>query len=181
MLLKFKEPINIVKMHCSVKSNYMNLKNTYLSHLFCIVLLLMSYIFIGCNYTTNQTAAIYTRDTTTIINDYDTAYIGTPLADTVMQHNKETFVIYGCAYCHGLYLTPVGEAADLRKSNIVGADVNGNLIGKILHNGIPLTAKSSPMPQYADLNEEDIRAISAYIHYAREEANKLMTDTNKIK
>ena len=74
-----------------------------------------------------------------------------------MQHNKETFVIYGCAYCHGLYLTPVGEAADLRKSNIVGADVNGNLIGKILHNGIPLTAKSSPMPQYSDLNDEDIR------------------------
>ena len=110
-----------------------------------------------------------------------TAYIGTLLADTVMQHNKETFVIYGCAYCHGLYLTPVGEAADLRKSNIVGADVNGNLIGKILHNGIPLTAKSSPMPQYSDLNDEDIRAISAYIHYARNEANKALGDSMTIK
>ena len=155
----------------------MNTKNKYSYKLLCIALMLLTYIFIGCNSTTNQTVAIYTRDTTTIVNDYDTAYIGTPLADTVMQHNKETFVIYGCAYCHGLYLTPVGEAADLRKSNIVGADVNGNLIGQILHNGIPLTAKSSPMPQYSDLNEDDIRAISAYIHYAREEANKASIDT----
>ncbi|HMD82535.1 MAG TPA: hypothetical protein VKE92_14565, partial [Anaerolineales bacterium] len=87
------------------------------------------------------------------IADYDSAYIGRPLPDPIMQHNKETFVLYGCAYCHGMYLKPVGEAADLRKSLMVGADINGNLIGAILRAGIPQTPKSSPMPQFADLSD----------------------------
>jgi hypothetical protein len=34
-----------------------------------------------------------------------------------------------------------GEAADLLHSGLVGADVDGNLIGAILKNGIPQTAK----------------------------------------
>ncbi|MEZ4698945.1 MAG: c-type cytochrome [Rhodothermales bacterium] len=100
---------------------------------------------------------------------YDQAYIGDPLPDPLMQHNKETFVLYGCAYCHGLYLKPVGEAADLRISPVVGADVDANLISPILRNGIPQTPKSSPMPQFSDLSESEIRAIAAYIHYARAE------------
>ncbi|MFM8588451.1 MAG: hypothetical protein ACKOBX_08930 [Bacteroidota bacterium] len=102
-----------------------------------IILLLSSFVYTGCKDNSKQMQVATTIDTTKIIDDYDTAYVGIPLSDSIMQHNKETFVIYGCAYCHGLYLTPVGEAADLRKSTIVGADVNGNLIGKILRNGIP--------------------------------------------
>lgn len=105
------------------------------------------------------------------IDDYDSAYIGKPLADPIMQHNKEMFVLYGCAYCHGLYLKPVGEAADLRKSAIVGADVNANLIGPILRAGIPQTPKSSPMPQFSDLSDQEIRSITAYIHYCRANEN----------
>ena len=155
--------------------------NTIIYTLPIAILLFSSYVFTGCKDITKQTQAVYTTDTTKIIEDYDTAYVGVPLADAKMQHNKETFVIYGCAYCHGLYLTPVGEAADLRKSTIVGADVNGNLIGKILRNGIPLTAKSSPMPQYSDLKEEEIKAISAYIHYAREIANRASSDSMALK
>lgn len=144
-------------------------------------ILLVSFVSTGCNNNSKQSLITTTIDTTKIIEDYDTAYVGIPLSDTIMQHNKETFVIYGCAYCHGLYLTPVGEAADLRKSTIVGADVNGNLIGKILLNGIPLTAKSSPMPQYSDLKDEEIKAISAYIHYARSIANKALSDSMAVK
>jgi hypothetical protein len=140
------------------------------------VIFFVTIVMIGCKDNSKQPIVVTTMDTTKIIDDYDTAYVGIPLSDAVMQHNKETFVIYGCAYCHGLYLTPVGEAADLRKSTIVGADVNGNLIGKILLNGIPLTAKSSPMPQYSDLKDEEIKAISAYIHYARDIANKALSD-----
>ena len=149
---------------------------------FFSLLILLSFVsFTGCKENSVQSVVVHTPDTTKIIDDYDTAYVGVPLADVKMQHNKETFVIYGCAYCHGLYLTPVGEAADLRKSTIVGADVNGNLIGKILRNGIPLTAKSSPMPQYSDLKDEEIQAISAYIHYAREIANNASSDHAALK
>lgn len=159
----------------------MRTNNTFINLFFSIVILLVSYVLTGCKDHSKQSLITATIDTTKIIDDYDTAYVGVPLSDTIMQHNKETFVIYGCAYCHGLYLTPVGEAADLRKSTIVGADVNGNLIGKILRNGIPLTAKSSPMPQYSDLKDEEILAISSYIHYARDIANKIINDSMTIK
>lgn len=99
--------------------------------------------------------------------DYDLAFIGDPLPDPVMQQNKENYVIYGCAYCHGINLQPVGEAADLRISPIVAADTDANTIGPILRNGIPQTPKSSPMPQFSDLSEREIKSIAAYIHYAR--------------
>ena len=111
------------------------------------------------------------------IPDYDSVFIGVPLADPIMQHNKETYVLYGCAYCHGVYLKPVGEAADLRISAIVSADVNANLIGAILRVGIPQTPKSSPMPQFSDLSDQEVRAIASYIHYARARENlKLLTN-----
>lgn len=61
--------------------------------------------------------------------DYDVAYIGPPMADPVMQHSKETYVLFGCSYCHGLYLVARGEATDLMHSRLVGNDENGNLIG----------------------------------------------------
>lgn len=153
----------------------------FIYRLLSIVILHVFFIFIGCKNNSKQPLVVTTIDTTKIIDDYDTAYVGIPLSDTIMQHNKETFVIYGCAYCHGLYLSPVGEAKDLRNSTIVGADVNGNLIGKILRNGIPLTAKSSPMPQYSDLKDEEIQAISAYIHYARDIANKALSDSMALR
>ena len=87
-----------------------------------------------------------------------------------MQHNKETYVLYGCAYCHGVDLAPVGEAADLRTSPIVATDVNANVIGPVLRTGITQTPKSSPMPQFSDLSEREIQAIASYIHYARAQA-----------
>ena len=159
----------------------MHTTNKFIYPLFSIIMLLSSYLITGCKGGSKQPLVLNTLDTTKIIDDYDTAYVGMLLSDTIMQHNKEAFVIYGCAYCHGVYLTPVGEATDLRKSTIVGADVNGNLIGKILRNGIPLTPKSSPMPQYSDLKDEDIQAIIAYIHYARDIANKASSDSVALK
>ncbi len=101
---------------------------------------------------------------------YDIAFIGPPLSDLLMQHNKETYVLYGCAYCHGVNLQPVGEAPDLRQSLIVGIDVDANVIGPLLRVGIPQTAKSSPMPQFSDLSEQEIHAITSYIHYERARA-----------
>jgi mono/diheme cytochrome c family protein len=88
--------------------------------------------------------------------------------DAEIQHNKETYVLFGCAYCHGVDLrVRNGEAADLLHSNIVGSDVDGNIIMAILKNGIPQTAKLSPMPQFSDLSEANMRAIARWIHYSR--------------
>lgn len=99
---------------------------------------------------------------------YNEAFIGAPLADPVMQYNKESYVMYGCAYCHGVNLIPRGEAVDLRQSALVGADVDGSLIVKALRAGFWNTTKLSPMPQYADLSDQQLYAIAAYIHYARQ-------------
>src|SRR5215475_7285863 len=100
---------------------------------------------------------------------YDTAFLGPPLADPVLQHSKETFVLFGCAYCHGLDLVSRGEATDLMHSALVGRDENGNLIGPLLRAGIPQTAKLSPMPQFSDLSDNQIGALVVWIHYARSE------------
>lgn len=101
---------------------------------------------------------------------YDTAYIGAPLADPVLQQAKETYVVFGCAYCHGVNLTPRGEAPDLRTSRLVGRDVDGNLLGPLLRAGVPQTAKMSPMPQFNDLSDRQIADLVRWMHYGRQEA-----------
>ena len=98
---------------------------------------------------------------------YDTSFLGPPIPDPVLQHAKETFVLFGCAYCHGLNLVSRGEATDLMHSALVGSDENGNRIGPLLRAGIPQTAKLSPMPQFSDLSDRQIAAIVTWIHYAR--------------
>jgi mono/diheme cytochrome c family protein len=100
---------------------------------------------------------------------YDSEYIGAPLADAGMQVAKETYVMFGCAYCHGLTLTPRGEAADLMHSPLVGADTNGDTIAAILRAGVPRTTKLSPMPQFSDLSDRQLHDIARYIHYARQQ------------
>lgn len=99
---------------------------------------------------------------------YNLEFLGAPLEDPVMQYNKESYITYGCAYCHGVNLVPRGEAPDLRQSPLVGADVNGSLIVKALRAGFPITSKLSPMPQYSDVSEQQLYAIAAWIHYARQ-------------
>ncbi len=100
---------------------------------------------------------------------YDINYIGPPMADPVMQHSKETYVLFGCSYCHGLYLVARGEATDLMHSRLVGSDENGNVIGPLLRRGIPQTAKLSPMPQFSDLSDGQIADLVRWIHYARQQ------------
>ena len=99
---------------------------------------------------------------------YNEAFIGAPLADPVMQYNKESYVMYGCGYCHGVNLVPRGEAVDLRRSALVGSDVDGTLIVRALRAGFWQTTRLSPMPQYSDLSDQQLNAIAAYIHYARQ-------------
>ena len=98
---------------------------------------------------------------------YDFDFIGQPLADPALQHAKETYAVFGCAYCHGLNLESRGEATDLMHSKLVGRDTDGKIIVALLKSGIPQTAKLSPMPQFSDLSEQQLNAIATWIHYAR--------------
>jgi mono/diheme cytochrome c family protein len=92
------------------------------------------------------------------------------LPDPVLQHSKETYVLFGCAYCHDVDLhIRNGEAADLMHSTLVGKDQNGDFIGAVLRVGIPQTAKLSPMPQFSDLSDREIADIVQWIHYARQQ------------
>lgn len=113
---------------------------------------------------------------------YDVAYIGPPLADPILQHSKEMYVLYGCSYCHGLHLESRGEATDLMHSRLVGRDENANVIGPLLRAGIPQTAKLSPMPQFSDLSDQQISAIATWIHYARQQGRyKELTEAKDLK
>jgi len=114
-------------------------------------------------------AASIAAQSTPVHRSYDIEFLGAPLADPVLQHAKETFVLFGCAYCHGLNLVSRGEATDLMHSALVGRDENGNRIGPLLRAGIPQTAKLSPMPQFSDLSDQQIAAIVTWIHYARQQ------------
>jgi len=114
-------------------------------------------------------AASVAAQTVPTRRSYDAEFLGPPLADPVLQHAKETFVLFGCAYCHGLNLVSRGEATDLMHSALVGRDENGNHIGPLLRAGIPQTAKLSPMPQFSDLSDQQIAAIVTWIHYARQQ------------
>lgn len=90
--------------------------------------------------------------------------------DPLLQHAKEIYVSFGCAYCHGVDLrTRNGEATDLLHSTLVGQDDNGNILGKVLRAGIPQTPKLSPMPQFSDLSDTEIAQIVEWIHYARQQ------------
>ncbi len=99
------------------------------------------------------------------------------LADALLQHSKETYILFGCAYCHGVDLmVRNGEAADLMHSALVGRDQNGDLIGPLLRAGIPQTPKLSPMPQFSDLSDAQIADLVRWIHYARQQGRyKLLT------
>ena len=114
-------------------------------------------------------AASIAAQSTPAHRSYDTAFLGPVLPDPVLQHAKETFVLFGCAYCHGLNLVSRGEATDLMHSALVGRDENGSRIGPLLRAGIPQTAKLSPMPQFSDLSDQQIAALVTWIHYARQQ------------
>jgi hypothetical protein len=72
-----------------------------------------------------------------------------------------------------------GEATDLRRSALVGADINGDRIVALLRAGIPQTAKLSPMPQFSDLSDRQLHDI-ARLHPLRAQ-EKLDTSSSSTR
>lgn len=90
--------------------------------------------------------------------------------DPIVQHSKEVYVGYGCAYCHGVDLrVRNGEAADLYASALVGFDHDGDLIGPLVRTGVAATEKLSPMPQFSDISEQEMTSIVRWVHHARQQ------------
>ncbi len=84
-----------------------------------------------------------------------------------LERGRAVYVLNTCHFCHGVDLTRAQMgAASLLHSPLVGADVDGNVIGPIVRAGFPNLQTS--MPSYPDLTPEEIRDMAAYIHYLRQ-------------
>jgi len=69
-------------------------------------------------------------------------------------------------------------AADLLHSALVGADVDGKLIGPIVTAGLPNLQTS--MPSYSELTPVQLSELAAYVHYLRQQAKYKELDAAKL-
>ncbi len=69
-----------------------------------------------------------------------------------------------CAFCHGPDATGA-RGPDLIRSALVAHDVNGNLIGPVIHNGRP-DKGMPPLP----LNDDQIKDVAAFLHDRAQQA-----------
>lgn len=70
-----------------------------------------------------------------------------------------------CGFCHGPDATG-GRGPDLVRSAIVAHDDNGNLLGPTIRNGRP----DKGMPSFANLKEDQLTDIVAFLHHQAHEA-----------
>ena len=63
-----------------------------------------------------------------------------------------------CGFCHGANARGA-SGPDLIHSSLVSHDVNGDLIGQVVHNGRP----DKGMPAF-QLSDDQVKAIAAYLH-----------------
>ncbi|HEV2425832.1 MAG TPA: c-type cytochrome [Terriglobia bacterium] len=80
-----------------------------------------------------------------------------------VQHGSRQFQ-QSCAFCHGPDATG-GRGPDLIRSALVAHDVNGNLIGPVIHNGRP----DKGMPALP-LSDDQIKAVAAFLHERAQQA-----------
>lgn len=81
----------------------------------------------------------------------------------VIQRGSQQFQ-QSCAFCHGPDATG-GRGPDLIRSPLVAHDVNGDLIGPVIHNGRP----DKGMPALP-LTGDQIKAVSAFLHDRAQQA-----------
>jgi mono/diheme cytochrome c family protein len=84
-----------------------------------------------------------------------------------LEHGRIVFVQSSCHFCHGPDLTQAQMgAADLMHDQLVGADVDGNIIGAVVKAGLPNLQTS--MPSFPDLTAAQISDLAGYVHYLRQ-------------
>jgi mono/diheme cytochrome c family protein len=87
-----------------------------------------------------------------------------------LERGRVVFVESSCNFCHGVDLTVTAMgAADLLHSPLVGADVDGNVIGAIVKAGLP--SLQTAMPSYAEMTPQQIDDLAAYVHYLRQQGH----------
>jgi cytochrome c oxidase cbb3-type subunit 3 len=64
-----------------------------------------------------------------------------------------------CAFCHGRDAGGGEDGPDLTRSKLVADDVNGNLIGPVVHNGRP----QNGMPAF-NVSTQELNSLVAFIH-----------------
>ncbi len=97
--------------------------------------------------------------------DRDTGGVRPPTEK--LEHGRIVFVQSSCHFCHGTDLTQAQMgAADLMHDQLVGMDVDGNLIGVIAKAGLPNLQTS--MPSFSELTPQQISDLAAYVHYLRQ-------------
>ncbi len=84
-------------------------------------------------------------------------------APPAVLQGRQVFVQH-CSFCHGPDATGA-RGPDLLRSVLVAHDVDGNLIGDLVHNGRP----DKGMPAQ-NLSEAEIRDIAAFLHWQANEA-----------
>ncbi len=102
---------------------------------------------------------------------------GVKAPTAALERGRTTFVLSSCHFCHGADLTQAQMgAANLLDSQLVGADVDGNLIGSIVLAGLPNLQTS--MPKY-DFTPQQVKELAAYVHYLRQQGRyaRLMNAT----
>jgi cytochrome c oxidase cbb3-type subunit III len=72
-----------------------------------------------------------------------------------------------CAFCHGRDAGGGESGPDLTRSRVVTADVAGDKIGTVVRNG----RSDKGMPRF-DLNDQQIAALTAFIHTQQNDAPK---------
>jgi mono/diheme cytochrome c family protein len=84
---------------------------------------------------------------------------GLPAPTPALERGRAVYVLNHCHFCHGV---------DLTQSGLVGADVDGNLIGAIVRSGLPNL--QTAMPSYTELTDAEVVDLARYVHYLRQQA-----------
>ena len=89
----------------------------------------------------------------------------TPAADPAAVERGRSQFKSSCGFCHGEDATG-NRAPDLVRSVTVGHDVNGDLLGPLIRNGIA----DKGMPAFSTLSAAQISDIAAFLHRRAREA-----------
>lgn len=91
---------------------------------------------------------------------------GYPAPTAALERGRTVYVLSACHFCHGIDLTGAQMgAADLMHDPLVASDKQGEVIGAIVHAGLPNL--QTAMPKYADITPQQVRDLAAYIHFLR--------------